>query len=82
MLKTVPVCGGSWDLTVSGSTCGRAGRRFRRIIFLVFFWAASGSVAATEVSEAWVRAVSGLDVGSTCSAASSGGGLSDEVLVG
>lgn len=37
---------------VEGSTWGRAGRRFRRII-LVFFWAGSTSVEAFWVVRAW-----------------------------
>ena len=36
MLKIVPVCGGGSDFIVDGSTCGRAGRLFLRIIVLVF----------------------------------------------
>lgn len=46
MLKIVPVWGGGSDFTVAGSTCGRAGLRFRRIIFFAFF---SGSVASVVV---------------------------------
>jgi hypothetical protein len=34
MLKMVPVGGGASVLNVAASTCGRAGRRLRRIIFL------------------------------------------------
>lgn len=34
MLKIVPVCGGGSDVMVEGSTCGRAGRRFRRMSFV------------------------------------------------
>lgn len=36
ILKIVPVCGGGSDFIVEGSTCGRAGRRFLRMIVLVF----------------------------------------------
>lgn len=36
MLKIVPVCGGGSVLNVEGSTCGRAGRLFFRMIFLTF----------------------------------------------
>lgn len=44
MLKIVPVCGGGSDFIVDGSTCGRAGRRFLRIIVLVFLgWGAPAS---------------------------------------
>lgn len=71
MLNTVPVCGGCWGLTCSGSTWARAGRRFRRIIFLGFFCAVvvSSVVAATAraVSDdeglSCVRAFSSLGVG-------------------
>lgn len=44
ILKIVPVCGGGSDFIVDGSTCGRAGRRFLRIIVLVFLgWGTSSS---------------------------------------
>ena len=43
MLKVVPVCGGGSDDRKDGSTCGRAGRFLRRIIFLTFFWGASAT---------------------------------------
>ena len=48
MLKMVPVCGGGSDFMVEGSTCGRAGRRLRRIIFLVFFTSEMLSSAVVE----------------------------------
>lgn len=37
MLKIVPVGGGASVLKVEGSTCGRAGRRLRRMIFFTRF---------------------------------------------
>ena len=36
MLKIVPVAAGASGLKVAGSTCGLAGRRLRRMIFLIF----------------------------------------------
>lgn len=65
MLKTVPVCGGGSDLMVAGSTWGRAGRRFRRIIFF-FFWVPSASVVVVMAVSVGcvVRAFSSLGVGS------------------
>lgn len=48
MLKMVPVCGGGSDFMVEGSTCGRAGRRLRRIIFLVFLTSEMLSSAVVE----------------------------------
>lgn len=36
ILKMVPVWGGGSDFMVDGSTCGRAGRFFLRIIFFIF----------------------------------------------
>lgn len=49
MLKIVPVCGGGSDLIVDGSTCGRAGRRFLRMIVLVFLgWRAPSSSVGLE----------------------------------
>ena len=39
ILKIVPVWGGGSDLIVEGSTCGRAGRRLRRMIVFVFLGA-------------------------------------------
>ena len=69
MLKTVPVCGGGSDLRAAGSTCGRAGRRLRRIIFFVFF-------SPTAVSDGPVRAVSSFWVCCwSVSGVSSGEGL-------
>lgn len=47
MLKIVPVCGGGSDFIVEGSTCGRAGRRFRRMSFVFF---AGGSEEVREDS--------------------------------
>ena len=44
MLNIVPVCGGGSDFMVEGSTCGLAGRRLRRMIFLVFLAASSSTV--------------------------------------
>ena len=51
MLKMVPVCGGGADLR-GVATCGRAGRRFLRSIFLVFFCEGSASegLGARDVS--------------------------------
>jgi hypothetical protein len=80
MLKIVPVCGGSSDFTVEGSTWGRAGRRFRRIIFLVFF-SPSGSAEVRELSEGKATAISGVDESSASAARSSGGGLVVEGIV-
>lgn len=49
MLKIVPVCGGGSDFIVDGSTCGRAGRRFLRMIVLVFLgWRAPSSSVGLE----------------------------------
>lgn len=56
----VPVWGGGSDFRVEGSTWGRAGRRLRRMIFLVFL--ASGAsvvVRAVVVVLATVRSVLG-----------------------
>jgi hypothetical protein len=47
ILKIVPVCGGGSDFMVDGSTCGRAGRRFRRMSFVFF---AGGSEEEREDS--------------------------------
>ena len=66
MLKTVPVCGGGSDLSEAGSTCGRAGRRLRRIIFFVFFSATAvsdGSVRAVSSFGVWCWSVSGVSAG-------------------
>ena len=49
ILKIVPVWGGGSDLIVLGSTCGRAGRRFRRMSF-VFFAGGSPFSVVSEVS--------------------------------
>ena len=46
MLKIVPVWGGGSDLRVEASTCGRAGRRFRRMSFVFF---AGGSPFSVDV---------------------------------
>jgi hypothetical protein len=54
ILKIVPVCGGGSEVMVDGSTCGRAGRRLRRIN-LVFFCGGSTSVEAFCVAKAWER---------------------------
>ena len=51
MLKMVPVWGGGSDFRVEGSTWGRAGRRLRRIIFLVFL------LSGVSVDSVVVRAV-------------------------
>lgn len=52
MLKMVPVCGGGSDFMVEGSTCGRAGRRLRRRIVLVFLgWEMLSSVVVGGMSE-------------------------------
>lgn len=56
MLKIVPVCGGGSDLTVEGSTCGRAGRRLRRIN-LVFFAGGSDEASVVSLLVVVVRAV-------------------------
>ena len=74
-LKIVPVCGGgSDDLMSSGSICGRAGRRLRRIIFLVFF-PPSSVVDTVEVLFVVVRAL-GVSSG-WCSGAASDGRRAD-----
>ena len=73
MLKIVPVCGGGSDFMVEGSTCGRAGRRFRRITFLVFLVSGSSDGAETVVVlSAVVRSV----IGSSCRSRAVGGEVS------
>ena len=47
-----------------GSTWGRAGRRFLRIIFLVFFWSGSGVSALVSMSVVLFVVVSSVDVSS------------------
>jgi hypothetical protein len=66
VLNIVPVGGGASVLKVAGSTCGRAGRRLRRIIFLTFFPSAfvvmvvsSVVICASSVEVAVSREVSG-----------------------
>jgi hypothetical protein len=50
MLKIVPVCGGGSDLIVLGSTCGRAGRRFRRMSLVFLAGGSPFSETPREVS--------------------------------
>lgn len=74
MLKIVPVCGGGSDLIVDGSTCGRAGRRFRRMSF-VFFVGGSEDVREDSLLVV-VRALSVVSV------AGSGSGDAERFLDG
>ena len=49
---------------MDGSTCGRAGRLFLRIIFLVFFWSGLGVSALVSMSVVLSMVVRSVDVGS------------------
>lgn len=80
VLNIVPVGGGASVLKVAGSTCGRAGRRLRRIIFLTFFPSAfvvivvsSVVIVASSVDVVASRDVSGaagaVCVGGDCTSA-------------
>ena len=50
---------------MEGSTCGRAGLRFFRIIFLVFFWSGSGVSAWVFMSVVLFVVMRSVDVVST-----------------
>lgn len=64
MLKIVPVWGGGSDFIVDGSTCGRAGLRFLRMIFLVFLTSGSPWLFSTSSlsGSVIVRSVDGVMV--------------------
>jgi pheromone shutdown protein TraB len=89
-LKIVPVGGGASVLNVAGSTCGRAGRRFRRMIFLTFLPSALVVIMVcsvvmgarsvdVEVVAAGSRAVSGfVGAGAVCA----GGDCTSAIVCG
>jgi hypothetical protein len=74
MLKIVPVGAASSFLNVAGSTCGRAGRRLRRMIFLTRLPSALVVMMVCSV----VTGASSVDVeGATSSDASAGAVCAD-----
>ena len=81
MLKMVPVWGGGSDLMVPGSTCGRAGRLFLRIIFLVFLDSSGFSIEVTLLVVVRSVPVGGVEGGWMNAASESPAGEAGEDMI-